>query len=255
MNRYAWNAGVAAALFAGLLGSFSGCKAKEADSSGFLENHELMSRDPTTPFQKTYWNRKFEKAAYAEVYVAPVNTDYIMSENLWEKASAVNVTREQIRQNVSAMAEYTREAFIKAFRDDPNGRFKVVDKPGPKTLILELALTQLVPSKAVLNAMGYVSWIPSAVSVGTGVVTGSEDKGKGVVAIEGRVRDGASGEIVAMFADRENPSAALLDLKAINWWAPAKGIVDDWARQVVLLAQRRPGAVIRDTPTFELLVW
>jgi hypothetical protein len=255
MNIRFWNAGAAAALSLVVAASFAGCKAKEAPTSGFLENPNLMTRDETTPFQRTYWNSKYEKSVYTEVYVAPVNTNYILSENLWEKASAVNVTREQIQENVAAMAAYTRESFIRAITEDPNHRFKVVDKPGPKTLILEVALTQLVPSRAVLNAIGYVTWIPAAVSIGSSTVTGSQDTGKGIVAIEGRVRDGASGEIIGMFADCEFPKSAILDIKALNWWAPAKAIIDDWSRQLVELANRRPGSVVKDTPTFELLVW
>lgn len=233
----------------------AGCKAKEAQQTAFLSNADLMARDETTPFQKTYWNKKYSKADYTEVCVAPVNIDYAMSQNLWEKATAANITREQIRQNLQMMAEYTRTSFIKAINEDPDRRFKVVDKPGPKTLILELALTQLVPSKAALNAIGYVTWIPAAVSISSSVATGSQDTGKGIVAIEGRVRDGATGEIVAMFADRESPRAAFVDIKALNWWAPAKSIIDDWSKQAVLLAKRRPGNVVKDSPTFELLVW
>jgi len=79
--------------------------------------------------------------------------------------------------------------------------------------------------------------------------------GKGVVAIEGRVRDGASGEIIGMFADREHPGSAIVDLKALRWWEPAKAIIDDWSRELIALANNPPGAVVKQTPQFELLVW
>lgn len=234
---------------------FTGCKAKEAESSGFLNQANLMTHDETTPFQKTYWNKKYAKTQFKEVYVAPVNTDYIMSQNMWEKASAANISKEQVNQNVQMMAEYTRQSFIKAIQEDPSHRYKVVNKAGPQTLILELALTQLVPSKAALQAIGYVTWVPAVVRVSGAVSTGSQDTGKGVVAIEGRVRDGATGEVVAMFADREAPREGIVDLKALNWWAPAKDIIDTWAKQLVQLAHRRPGEVVEDSPTFELLIW
>lgn len=233
----------------------NGCKASEAQSSGFLDQADLMTRDSTTPFQKTYWNSKYAKAQFTEVYVAPVNTDYVMSQNVWEKASAANISKEQINQNLQIMADYTRQAFIKAIQEDPQHRFRVVDKVGPQTLILELALTQLVPSKAALQAIGYVTWVPAVVRVGGAAGTGSQDTGKGVVAMEGRARDGATGEVVAMFADREAPHEAIVDLKALSWWAPAKSIIDTWARQLVELAARHPGEVVKDTPTFELLIW
>ena len=155
------------------------------------------------------------------------------------------------------MAEYTRQAFVRAAENDPNHRFTVVEKDhvGDKTLILELAIVQLVPAKAVLNAIGYVTWVPTVVALGGSAATGSQDTGKGVVAIEGRIRDGKTGEITGMFADREHPPTAIVDLKALNWWAPAKTIVDQWARQLVALANRPPGGVVQEAPRFELMVW
>jgi hypothetical protein len=135
-----------------------------------------------------------------------------------------------------------------------------VDKPGPDTLILEMAVVQLVPSKAELQALslvpvGFVGTIATGVMAGGGALTGSEDQGKGVVAMEGRARDGASGNIVCMFADREHPPTAIVDLKALSWWEPAKPICDRWARQFVEFQTSPPGTKIKAMPNFELLVW
>jgi len=237
------------------IGMMPGCKATEAPSSGFLPQSELMQRDQSTPFHHTWWNRRFDHRAYTELLVAPVNTDYLMAESFWEKASVANISAEQVKKDIAAIAEYTRAAFVKAANDDLNHRFKVVQEASPKTLILELALVQVVPSKAALNALGYVTWIPTVVTVVGSAGTQSEDTGKGVVAIEGRIRDGATGEIIGMFADREHPKTAIVDLKALNWWAPARLIIDEWAKQLVGLANRPPGAVVKDSPAFELLIW
>jgi hypothetical protein len=73
-----------------------------------------------------------------------------------------------------------------------------------------------VPSKAALNAIGYVAWIPTVVEAAGSTLTGSQDTGKGVVAIEGRVRHGGTGEIIGMFQDRQSPPTALLDLKSLS---------------------------------------
>ena len=233
-----------------------GCsEATPAPSSGFAENTEMMSAQQGTPFQRAYWNRSFDPKSYDELYIAPVNTDYIMAQNFWEKASLASIDKAQVKKDVATIAEFTRQSFMRAVADDPRHRFKLVDKPGEHTLILELALTQLVPSKAVLNAIGYVTWIPTVVALGGSTATQSQDTGKGVVAIEGRVRDGSSGEIIGMFADRQHPATAIIDLKALNWWAPARGIIDQWSKQLVALANRPAGAVVKDMPQFELLVW
>ena len=235
----------------------TGCKAKEAQSSGFIDdgNAAMMSRSPETPFNRAFWNKKYNSRDYDELLVAPVDTRYVMAQNIWEKSNLMSVSREQVAKDIGDLAVYTRQSFIRAATDDPKKRFKVVDKAGPRTLILEVAIVQLVPSKPVLNALGYVTWIPSAVTAVGSVASGSEDQGKGVVAIEGRVRDGASGEIIGTFADRERPKVAIVDIKALNWWAPAKAVIDDWSKQLIALANRPPGAVVKDSPTFELLIW
>ena len=191
---------------------------------------------------------------HTELYVAPVNMHYMMTQSFWEKASEANLSKEDVQKSADAIADYTRNAFIKAAQEDPKKHFVIVDKAGPKTLILETAIVQLVPSKAVLNALGFVSWIPTAVILGGSTASGSEDQGKGLVAIEGRVRDGATGQVVGEFADRERPPTAIVDIKSLNWWAPARKVIDNWGKQFIALSNS-PGGTVKSSPTFELLVW
>ncbi len=158
------------------------------------------------------------------------------------------------------MADYQRNAFIKACEKDPTKKFKVVDKPGPNTLILEMAITQLVPSKAELQALGlvpigFVGLATAGVQYGASTATNSEDQGKGVIAMEARTLDGQTGELVSMFADRQHPPAAILDIKALFWWEPAKPICDGWARQFIQLETLPKGTKIKEIPNFQLLVW
>jgi hypothetical protein len=233
----------------------TGCRATEAPDSGFNPDSRLMTKNESTPFQRTYWNKKYNQDAYTEIVIAPVNTDYLAAQGFWEKVNVANAVPGQDKKDVAAIAQYTHQSFTRAFADDAKHRFTVVNTAGPKTLILELAITQLVPSKAVLNAIGYVTWIPTVVSMTGAVATDSQDTGKGIVAIEGRVRDGASGEIIGMFADREFPATAIVDVKALYWWAPAKAIIDQWGKELVALANRPPGGVVKEAPAFELLVW
>ena len=255
MNSWTTPATVAAVMVCGA--ALCGCGASEAPRTAFLGDPELMTAGNRTPFHRAYWNKKYDPQAYSELYVAPVNTDYVMAQSFWEKANVANIDPAQAKRDIAAVAEYTRQSFIRAAAGDPNHRFRVVEQNeiGDKTLILELAIVQLVPSKAVLNAIGYVTWLPTVVALGGSAATGSQDTGKGVVAIEGRIRDGATGEIIGMFADRQHPPTAIVDLKALNWWAPAKAIVDQWSKQLIALANRPADRVVRDVPQFELMVW
>jgi hypothetical protein len=235
--------------------SLTACKAKEAPTSDFIANPELMARDQTYPFQRAYWNHKYDSKSFTEIMIAPVDTHYVMGQNMWEHVNTAGIDPDQPKKDIQALADYTRQSFTRAFADDPRHRFKVVQVAGPKTLILETALTQVVPSKAALNAIGYVTFVPAVIAVAGPAVTDSQDNGKGVVAMEGRIRHGGNGEVIGMFQDRQNPPTALVDLKAVTWWAPAQKIVDDWGAQLVAVANRPPGVIVKPAPAFQLLVW
>jgi hypothetical protein len=243
-----------------LVSMFVGCRAKPAPDSGFLQDPKLMQADKDVPYNRIWINPKYHDKTYSEIYVAPVNTDYVMAENIWEKATLAESNKADVKKNIAMLADYHRNAYIKACQNDPKKHFRVVDKPGPNTLILEMAITQLVPSKAELQAIGLVPVRGggvgvTAVEMGASGATHSEDQGKGVIAMEARLRDGSTGEVVSMFADREHPPTAILDLKSLFWWEPAKPICDGWARQFVELANRPKGKKVDEIPNFQLLVW
>ena len=73
--------------------------------------------------------------------------------------------------------------------------------------------------------------------------------------MEARTRDGGSGEIVSMFADREHPPTAIVDIKALFWWEPAKPICEGWAKQFVELETSPKGTKVKEISNFQLLVW
>ncbi|MDD5327715.1 MAG: DUF3313 domain-containing protein [Phycisphaerae bacterium] len=234
--------------------SLTGCKAGEAPDSGFNPNPELMSKDKTLPFQRSYWNNNYVLNNYHEIFIVPVNTSHIMAQGSWEKFNLAYRDKEKLEKEIASLADYTRQSFTQAF-NDPNNHFTVVNTAGPNTLILQLALVQVVPSRAIMSTIGCVSFIPAALGMVAGAASNSQDVGKGVIAIEGHIRDGGTGEVVAMFADCEHPKSAIIDLKALNWWSPAKIIIDEWAKQLVEVISRPPGTTVKDSPAFKLFVW
>jgi hypothetical protein len=58
-----------------------------------------------------------------------------------------------------------------------------------------------------------------------------------------------------MFKDRQNPPTAIVDLTAVTWWEPAKKIIDNWASELVDIANRPPGAVVKPASTFDMVVY
>jgi hypothetical protein len=250
MNRSASRPIVLVAVFAAALGG-AGClhKAKPAQPAGFIPPENL--EQPTDlPFQKAWrkagsdWNR------YTEIYIAPWNTDYLREMNWWERLER----GEKVKEDAKELALYAQTEFREAFRNDRKHRFTVVDLPTSNSLIVEFALTEVVPNKVVLDALGYAAG-PVAGAAGSAAAAGQTTTTQSTVAFEARMRDGATNEIVAMFADRESEKYFPVNVKDLTWYGHAKAIIREWAGQFVKIANKQPGEIIKDSPLFDLKPW
>ena len=124
--------------------TFVGCKASEAKEGGYVDKSR-MTNDPSIPFQQSWKKPGFDKSKYTKVYIAPVNTRYMLEHTDWQKG----MKKADFEKDVAHLANFTREAVKKAFREDPNHRMQVLDAASrdPGTLNVEIALIEVVPSK------------------------------------------------------------------------------------------------------------
>lgn len=241
-----WTGGLPVLLVCVLIAG--GCKAKPAKDAGFADP-KLMAPDPSLPFHKAWERPGHDGSGYRVLYVAPVNTSYMLKMTDWQQGER----KDQIEKDVAKLGEYARNALIKAFREDKNRRFRVVDQPptSPDALVFEMALIEVVPSKVTLNALGYA---PFFVGTTLNVVRGLANDVSST-AFEARVRDAATGEIVALFADREQQQVAPISVRGLTWYSHAEAAVNQWAAQFVQVANRKPGQRIKDSEPFTLMPW
>ena len=225
-----------------------GCKAAPAPSVGFADP-SLMKHDPSVPFNR-YWRKPdFDLKNYDRIYVAEVNTAYMLKMTDWQKGER----QADIEKDVHTLATYTRNSIMKALRDDPKHRFKVLDTAPTDSgaLICEVALIEVVPSKVVLNVLGYAPFF-----IGTGItVVRTVANDKSSVAFEGRTRDAATGQVVMLAADRETEQFAPVNVRGLTWYSDAEGIIDVWSKQFVQILNAKPGEKVEGSPTFRLLPW
>lgn len=217
-----------------------------APDAGFIEHHELQAKRADLPFQKVWIKPGFDMSAYRELVVAPVNTQYMMKMDWLHGLSSANWIG-SVQKDIEELALYFHDQVVKEFNDDTNQRFLVIERPDQHrqpALRLELALIEIDPSQPVLHAL---SW---AGPPGTGTAAGMINQRK--AAFEGRLRDLQTGEVVATFADRDMADAGPLDLTRLTWYGPAKGIMDQWAKQFVQIANRKPGEMVTDPIPFTL---
>jgi hypothetical protein len=231
-----------------LMISLVGCRATPAPSVGFADR-SLLKHDPANPLNK-FWRRpNVDWKSYNKIYVADVATAYVLKANAWEKGECIM----KYDHDLCNVANYQRASIIKAFRKDKHHHFEVLDHPtrDPHALILEVALVQIVPSKVTLNLAENT---PFYVGDGITVVRFIIDD-KSCAAYEARIRDAATGRILVLAADREDEQLALIDLRGLTWYDDVHGIIDDWSKQFVQIADNNPGEKIDSPQTIRLLPW
>lgn len=222
-------------------------KAEPAPGAGFVPMQQL-AKDYKLPFDKAWIKPGVDWPRYRTLYIAPVNTAYLMRATWWQES----LRADQIRQDVQNMADFMRTQFIRAFQNDPRRRVRVVMSPEPGSLTLAMAITELVPSKVVLNI------VKIAGPYGSGLAAAALERGveaQSTVAFEARIQDTDTGQTLAMFADRQYATVRPIDLKGFTWYGNAEDIVRDWAEESVAVANRRPGETVRPASTFSLKPW
>lgn len=250
MKRIESRAAVLLILVAAAFGGF-GCiqKAKPASPAGFIPEKDL-EKPSDLPFQKAWRKKDLDWAHYKEIYIAPWNTEYLRQMTWWEKLER----GEKVKEDAKELAGYARGVFEEAFRNDPKHRFVVVDQPGPNTIVAEFALTEVVPNKVVLDALGYAAG-PAVGAAGTVAANVQTATTHSTVSFEGRLKDGGTNDVVALFADRESEKFSLVNVKDLTWYGHAKSILREWANQFVKIVNKQPGQIIKDSAPFDLKPW
>lgn len=209
-------------------------KASPAPPSAFLEAPQRMGADPDrTPFDKVWRNPSPEAWArirnFDRIVIMPVNTAHLRGSPRLSSA------------DVQSMAGYMQREFQKAFAQ--GGEHRVMLRPGPRTLQLELALVELRPSNVPGNVLstGAGVVVPGASLVG-GQFT------HGTIAFEAKLRNAETGELLAQYADRQNDKITLLSFRDYSQYAHDRKAIQDWAEQMQRLAstpptQKIPGAM------------
>ncbi len=230
--------------------------ADAAPSAGFATPHEMLTPPPhaLAPFDRVWVSRASDWRKLPKLYVAPVDTTHVLDGSLWD---ALNVRHSKVPLDREEAARALRERVDAAFRADPSHRFEVLDRPDQideDTAILELALVELVPNKAILGAIGLAAWA-APLEIGVPVATATAFVAHGSIAMEARVRHARSGRVIAMFADRETGKMRIIDLRSLTWYGNASEVMYEWADSLIALANARRDDEVKHEPLFTWRPW
>ncbi|MCE9609164.1 MAG: DUF3313 domain-containing protein [Chthoniobacter sp.] len=223
--------------------SSSGLKAKTVPTSAFLDHGSSMRpHRERAPFNAVWVSPKFEavRANYRGINIAPVNTHYLRAVDR-PLVTMLEGPKAKDRP-VAASAEVLRQAFVAAFRDAPGGRYQLTSGRGPAVLSLELALVELNPTNVVGNAVKYGAPGGSVVAPAT----------KGNCAIEGKLKDSRTGELLFAFADNEHDKFGIVSLRDFSSYGHARSTMKDWAKQFAELMRTPASHKVEDSSTISL---
>ena len=184
---------------------------------------------------------------FSKVYFAPVITANLGRQGWWTSQSAI--TQRQLESDALRLAANFRQSLINAARSTPGRRLTVVNQPGPDTLTIETAITNLVPAKAYWNsaatAAGFV--IP-----GAGLLSAA---GAGSITVEGRLTDGNNGAKIATFRDQMKDKMAVINIDSYKWYGGSEANLEEPAVNIASAINAPPGKIINQPSSIKLIAY
>ncbi len=224
----------------------SGCsviKASPAVDSGFLgKAGELASANSIFPFNRVWGVENLQEELrnpnVLEIAVAPVDLSHLSARKEETKVD---------HNNVGEIAEYARETFEHELKQVETSALPAPAQTDKRQLTLELSLVELKPTDVARSVFGTVlgSVVPGGSLFSLGV--------QGTVAIEGKLVDPETKEIVFAFADRESGKVAPINLNDFRLYSHARVAIKEWAEQYSQILKGRATKPVRDSLPLTLL--
>ena len=126
------------------------------------------------------------------------------------------------------------------FSDGDDNKYQVVDTPDDQTLIIELAIVEVVPTKVWLNAIGYA-------------LLGAVDQGE--TGFEGRLRDGKTKQVIAEFKDHEYGQFDVVSVRDLEWAAHSRHTIRAWTDDLEKICYRPPDGTVSEMSPVTLMPW
>jgi hypothetical protein len=184
---------------------------------------------------------------FSSVYFTPVATGRLKSQGWW--ASQTPIKQQQLETDARKLARHMNQSLENAARNDTQRRLTVAGQPGPGTLIVDMAITELVPAKAYWNAAattaGFI--VPGAGLLGAA--------GSGSIGIEGRLRDGNTGAIIATFRHHMSDKIAVINIDSYTWYSGSEANLNEIAVKTARVLNSSADTVVNRASPIKLAAY
>ena len=203
----------------GVLLSFGSAQAAEAKVEHFLGKDYALLKSADKDGNTLKWrNPKFDPKKYNKIIVDEVV--------LWPTMQAMNDRTGVEKEDLVVIQKYFRDVLVKSLKDI---EFPLTETPGPKTIRVQAAITDVTPSYPVGNAITSIIPVGILVSYGKKAITGKHTA-VGQCTVEVRFVDAVTNEPLALFASKK--AGDKYDSAGYESQGVSKQAMDQWALQM-----------------------
>ena len=196
---------------------FAGCKttkrAKDVEYKGYMVDTSILRKGGEDEALYVYRNPKADWPSYSKILLDPV----------------VNLRQASLEQAGIPMEDIQRLAnnFFVLIYKELDRDYEMVKMPGPRTIRVQVALTDLQESWATTDTVTSVIPVGMVLSAGSEFVTG-KPAFVGEATIEVKVTDGRTGQLLAAGIDRRVGGDAIE--ASVDSWDDVNKIMELWSR-------------------------
>lgn len=190
-------------------------QARHVDIAGFQDDYSLLKEGGDDDALLSYWRKDVNWRGYKKIILEPVVVKKTKNSDLFDMTHAENY-------RLCELLGYRLQEALKT-------RFKLVSKPGPDTMRVEYAITDVETSIVLLDMFSSVYPSARATSGLHHLVFGSEAF-VGQASVEGRITDSTTGELLMASADARAGGKTLIG--STNEWDDVEESYKFWALQL-----------------------
>lgn len=231
--------------------AFSGCSLKERTDPvipTFLDGAPIESSLKEVPFKHAWIAPRDKHLSIKSVFIKPVRIDLLGAEE-WKRSEGLAVSsKEEFEKSAAVLARYFRIKLLGELKKVPNPRFEVVETPDKSSLVVEIALTELVLSEPVIRAAALAVPLPG---VDQALSAASDPH----AAFAARFTNFDGSKLLATTADRRFPPIRIIDLNKLRATSSAREIISQWAHELAESIQTDELTTVPRASAFSLLPW
>lgn len=190
----------------------TGCAQKTMPQAGFLKDYSQLGEDPMGFADLNYKKDNVVWGVYDKVIIDSV-VFFLKDDAAYKGIDA---------DDFNELAQHWNDSMVKSMGQS----YKIVTEPGPNTLRLRLAITDLVPGSPAAGTVTTVVPVGLAASSLKKLATGTHI-GMGEAAFEAEIQDAQTGEILAAAMKKSTGSKYKIG-KSVTEWGQVEGIFDEW---------------------------